>query len=120
MAVNPTSAVNTTTNAQLDAAKTALKMYLEAGGGVVMIHNAVGGTEYQCPYFVGLAGSQYYDHGANQPDAVARQRAPASHFARMHRWAATGSAAAGTSPCRRGVPQPSWKRARILLAARYA
>ena len=81
-----TSAVNTTTNAHLDAAKTALKMYLQAGGGVVMIHNAVGGTEYQWPYFVGLAGSQYYDHGANQLGEVYNAAPDSSTAGLPTRW----------------------------------
>jgi type 1 glutamine amidotransferase len=65
-AVSPTSAVNTTTNAHLDAAKTALRQYMRAGGGFVGIHNAFG-TEYNWPYYEGLLGNaNYYDHGANQ------------------------------------------------------
>jgi type 1 glutamine amidotransferase len=85
-AVNTSSAVNTTTNAHLDAAKTALKMYLQAGGGVVMIHNAVGGTEYQWPYFIALAGSQYYDHGANQPGEVYNAAPDSSTAGLPTRW----------------------------------
>jgi hypothetical protein len=66
-AVAPASAVNTTTGAHLDAAKTALRQYMRAGGGFAGIHNAVGGTEYNWPYYEGLCGgTQYYDHGANQ------------------------------------------------------
>ena len=65
-AVSPTSAVNTTTNAHLDAAKTALRQYMRAGGAFVGIHNAFG-TEYNWPYYEGLLGNaNYYDHGANQ------------------------------------------------------
>ena len=56
-AVNPTAAVNTTTGAHLDAAKTALRQYVRAGGGFVAIHNAVGDTEYNWPYYKGLAGA---------------------------------------------------------------
>ena len=41
-------AVNTTTSAHLDAAKTALRQYMRAGGGFVGIHNAFG-TEYNWP-----------------------------------------------------------------------
>jgi hypothetical protein len=70
-AVAPNSAVNTTTGAHLDAAKTALRQYMRAGGGFVAIHNAVGGTEYNWPYYEGLCGgTQYYDHGANQNGEV--------------------------------------------------
>ena len=69
-AVSPTSAVNTTTNAHLDAAKTALRQYMRAGGGFVGFHNAFG-TEYNWPYYEGLLGNaNYYDHGANQDGDV--------------------------------------------------
>jgi len=69
-AVNATSAVNTTTNAHLDAAKTALRQFMRAGGGFVGIHNAFG-TEYNWPYYEGLLGNaNYYDHGANQDGTV--------------------------------------------------
>jgi len=44
-AVSTTAAVNTMTNAHLDAAKTALRQFVRAGGGFVGIHNAFG-TEY--------------------------------------------------------------------------
>jgi type 1 glutamine amidotransferase len=57
---------NLTSNAHLDAAKTALRQYMRAGGGFVGIHNAFG-TEYNWPYYEGLLGNaNYYDHGANQ------------------------------------------------------
>ncbi len=70
-AVAAASAVNTTTGAHLDAAKTALRQYMRQGGGYVGIHNAVGGTEYNWVYFEGLSGgTQYYDHGANQNGTV--------------------------------------------------
>jgi uncharacterized protein len=69
-AISPTSAVNTTTNAHIDAAKTALRQYMRAGGGFVGIHNAFG-TEYNWPYYEGLLGNaNYYDHGANQDGDV--------------------------------------------------
>lgn len=46
-----------------DAAKTALRQYLRAGGGFVGIHNAFG-TLYNWPYYEGLLGNaNYYDHG---------------------------------------------------------
>src|SRR5688572_14503285 len=65
-AVDPTLAINTSTSAHLDAAKTALRQYMRAGGGFVGIHNAFG-TEYNWPYYEGLLGNtNYYDHGANQ------------------------------------------------------
>src|SRR5690349_19672108 len=70
-AVSPTAAVDTTTGAHLDAAKTALRQYMRAGGGFVAIHNAVGGTEYNWVYYEGLCGgTQYYDHGALQDGQV--------------------------------------------------
>jgi type 1 glutamine amidotransferase len=69
-AVNPTSAVNTTTNAHLDRAKTALRQFIRAGGGFVGIHNALG-TEYNWPWYEGLLGNaNYYDHGAFQDGMV--------------------------------------------------
>ncbi|HEX6692790.1 MAG TPA: ThuA domain-containing protein [Burkholderiales bacterium] len=69
-AVSPTSAVNTTTNAHLDAGKTALRQFMRSGGGFVGIHNAFG-TEYNWPYYEGLLGNaNYYNHGANQDGTV--------------------------------------------------
>ena len=69
-AVNPALAVNTTTGAHLDAAKTALRQYIRAGGGFVGIHNAFG-TEYNWPWYEGLLGnSNYYDHGGEQDGTV--------------------------------------------------
>jgi type 1 glutamine amidotransferase len=70
-AIDPALAVNTSTSAHLDAAKTALRQYMRAGGAFVGIHNAFG-TEYNWPYYEGLLGNaNYYDHGANQDgDAV--------------------------------------------------
>jgi uncharacterized protein len=69
-AIVPTSAVNTTTGAHLDAAKTALRQYMRAGGGFVAIHNAFG-TEYNWPYYEGLLGNaNYYDHGQFQDGEV--------------------------------------------------
>jgi len=57
---------NLTGNYQQDAARTALRQYMRAGGGFVAIHNAFG-TEYNWPYYEGLLGNaNYYDHGANQ------------------------------------------------------
>jgi uncharacterized protein len=61
-----TTNTNLTNNGHLDAAKTALRQYIRAGGGFVGIHNAFG-TEYNWPYYEGLLGNaNYYDHGANQ------------------------------------------------------
>ncbi len=69
-AVSTTAAVNTTTNAHLDAAKTALRQYMRAGGGFVGIHNAFG-TEYNWQWYEGLLGNaNYYDHGAFQDGMV--------------------------------------------------
>lgn len=69
-AVDPTLAINTTTSAHLDAAKTALRQYIRAGGGFVGIHNAFG-TEYNWPWYEGLLGNaNYYDHGAFQDGVV--------------------------------------------------
>lgn len=70
LAATPTAAVNTTTNAHLDAGRTALRQYIRAGGGFVGIHNAFG-TEYNWPWYEGLLGNaNYYDHGANQDGRV--------------------------------------------------
>ena len=70
LAASPNAAVNTTTNAHLDAGKTALRQYIRAGGGFVGIHNAFG-TEYNWPWYEGLLGNaNYYDHGANQNGTV--------------------------------------------------
>ena len=69
-AVVPSSAVNTSTGAHLDAAKTALRQYIRAGGGFVGIHNAFG-TEYNWPWYEGLLGNaNYYDHGQFQAGDV--------------------------------------------------
>jgi len=69
-AVDAAFAVNTATSAHLDAAKTALRQYIRAGGGFVGIHNAFG-TEYNWPWYEGLLGNaNYYDHGANQDGMV--------------------------------------------------
>jgi hypothetical protein len=69
-AVDPALAVNTTTGAHLDAAKTALRQYIRAGGGFVGIHNAFG-TEYNWKWYEGLLGNaNYYDHGAFQDGTV--------------------------------------------------
>jgi type 1 glutamine amidotransferase len=65
-----TTNTNLTNNTHLDAAKTALRQYMRAGGGFVGIHNAFG-TEYNWKYYEGLLGNaNYYDHGANQPGTV--------------------------------------------------
>ena len=65
-AVDPNAAVNTRTNAYLDAGKVSLRQYIRAGGGFVGIHNAFG-TEYNWPWYEGLLGNaNYYDHGAFQ------------------------------------------------------
>ena len=61
---------NLTGNYQQDAARTALRQYMRAGGGFVAIHNAFG-TEYNWQYYEGLLGNaNYYDHGAFQPGTV--------------------------------------------------
>ncbi|HZO02006.1 MAG TPA: ThuA domain-containing protein [Burkholderiales bacterium] len=69
-ALSATAAVNTTTNAHLDAGKTALRQFMRSGGGFVGIHNAFG-TEYNWPYYEGLLGNaNYYNHGDNQDGDV--------------------------------------------------
>jgi type 1 glutamine amidotransferase len=69
-ALSVTAAVNTTTNAHLDAGKTALRQFMRSGGGFVGIHNAFG-TEYNWPYYEGLLGNaNYYNHGRDQDGTV--------------------------------------------------
>ncbi|KUL29674.1 ThuA domain-containing protein [Actinoplanes awajinensis] len=86
-AVQPGSAVNTTTGAHLDAGKTALRQYVRAGGGFVGIHNAIGGTEYNWPYYEGLCGgTQYYDHGALQAGTVVTLAKDSSTAGLPARW----------------------------------
>jgi uncharacterized protein len=69
-AIDPTLAINTSTAASLDAAKTALRQYIRAGGGFVGIHNAFG-TEYNWPWYEGLLGNtNFYDHGEHQNGTV--------------------------------------------------
>jgi len=85
-AVAPTSAVNTTTGAHLDSARTALRQYMRAGGGFVAIHNAFG-TEYNWPYYEGLLGNaNYYDHGANQDGTSVVVNADSSTAGLPARW----------------------------------
>ncbi len=61
--VVPSMAVPTSTTAQLDSAKIALRQYMRAGGGFVGFHNAFG-TEYNWHWYEGLVGnSNYFDHG---------------------------------------------------------
>jgi uncharacterized protein len=87
-AVSPAAAVNTTTGAHLDAAKTALRQYMRAGGGFAGIHNAVGGTEYNWAYYEGLCGgTQYYDHGAHQNGEVVVLARDAATDGLPRRWA---------------------------------
>jgi uncharacterized protein len=69
-AINTTSAVNTTNNAYLDAAKVALRQFMRGGGGFVAIHNAFG-TEYNWPWYEGLLGNaNYYSHGPFQTGTI--------------------------------------------------
>ena len=69
-AVDPALAVNTSTTANLDAARTALRQYVRGGGGFVGIHNAFG-TEYNWPWYEGLLGNtNFYDHGPTRDATV--------------------------------------------------
>jgi type 1 glutamine amidotransferase len=69
-AVNPSYAVDTTTNAYLDAANVNLRQYIRAGGGFVGIHNAFG-TNYNWPWYEGLLGNaNFYDHHSFQNGTV--------------------------------------------------
>jgi len=85
-AIDPTLALNTSTSAHLDAAKTALRQYIRAGGGFVGIHNAFG-TEYNWPWYEGLLGNaNYYDHGANQDGTVVIYNKDSSTAGLPTRW----------------------------------
>jgi uncharacterized protein len=86
-AVAPASAVNTTTGAHLDAAKTALRQYMRAGGGFVGIHNAFG-TEYNWAWYEGLlGGANYYDHGTHQDGEIVRVGSDPTTEGMPKRWA---------------------------------
>jgi type 1 glutamine amidotransferase len=62
--------LSTTRDTLDDAAQTALRQYIRAGGGFVGIHNAFG-TEYNWPWYEGLlGGANFYDHGPYQPGTV--------------------------------------------------
>ncbi|GGN98702.1 glycosyl hydrolase [Actinoplanes lobatus] len=62
--------MSTTRDALDDPAQTALRQYIRGGGGFVGIHNAFG-TEYNWEWYEGLlGGTNYYDHGRNQPGTV--------------------------------------------------
>src|SRR5688572_6088125 len=85
-AIDPALAINTATSAHLDAAKTALRQYIRAGGGFVGIHNAFG-TEYNWPYYEGLLGNaNYYDHGANQDGTAVVVAKDSSNAGLPARW----------------------------------
>jgi type 1 glutamine amidotransferase len=69
-AIDPALAINTSTAAHLDAARTAVRQYMRGGGGFVGIHNAFG-TEYNWPWYEGLLGNtNYYDHGEHQDGTI--------------------------------------------------
>ena len=62
--------MSTTRDTLDDSAQTALRQYIRGGGGFVGIHNAFG-TEYNWPWYEGLlGGTNFYDHGPNQPGVV--------------------------------------------------
>ncbi|MPZ85398.1 MAG: ThuA domain-containing protein [Actinophytocola sp.] len=62
--------LSTTRDTLDDAAQTALRQYIRAGGGFVGIHNAFG-TEYNWPWYEGLLGNaNFFDHGPYQPGTV--------------------------------------------------
>ena len=106
-AVSPTAAVNTSTNAYLDAAKVNLRQYIRAGGGFVGIHNAFG-TEYNWPWYEGLLGNaNYYDHGANQEGTV--QMVVARLVDRRPAVALACPRTSGTTWCRSRPTSSSWR-----------
>ena len=67
------AAINTTTGAHLDAAKTALRQYIRAGGGFVGIHNAFG-TEYNWPWYEGLLRQRQLLRSRRQPGRHGQHR----------------------------------------------
>ncbi|WP_326822626.1 ThuA domain-containing protein [Streptosporangium sp. NBC_01756] len=80
--------LSTTRDTLDDAAQTALRQYIRAGGGFVGVHNAFG-TEYNWPWYEGLLGNaNFYDHSANQPGVVETVgRRDASTQGLPQRWA---------------------------------
>ncbi|MEV4015242.1 ThuA domain-containing protein [Nonomuraea angiospora] len=82
--------LSTTRDTLDDAAQTALRQYIRAGGGFAGVHNAFG-TEYNWPWYEGLLGNaNFYDHAANQPGTVVTaDRRDASTQGLPQRWAFT-------------------------------
>ncbi|MEO3929089.1 ThuA domain-containing protein [Micromonosporaceae bacterium B7E4] len=79
--------MSTTRDALDDSAQTALRQYIRGGGGFVGVHNAFG-TEYNWPWYEGLlGGTNFYDHGPNQPGVVVTEsRRDASTSRLPSRW----------------------------------
>ncbi len=70
LSYNAVMFLSTTRDSLDDAARTALRQCVRAGGGFAGVHNAFG-TEYNWPWYEGLLGNaDFYDHGANQPGVV--------------------------------------------------
>jgi type 1 glutamine amidotransferase len=70
LSYNAVMFLSTTRDTLDDAAQTALRQYVRAGGAFVGVHNAFG-TEYNWPWYEGLLGNaNFYDHSAHQPGVV--------------------------------------------------
>jgi type 1 glutamine amidotransferase len=61
--------LSTTGDVLGDAQQTAFEQYINAGGGYVGIH-AAADTEYDWPFYEGLAGALFHSHPAIQPATV--------------------------------------------------
>ncbi|MFF7281992.1 ThuA domain-containing protein [Streptomyces griseorubiginosus] len=61
--------LSTTGDVLGDAQQTAFEQYIKGGGGYVGIH-AAADTEYDWPFYAGLAGALFHSHPAIQPATV--------------------------------------------------
>jgi type 1 glutamine amidotransferase len=80
--------LSTSGNVLTDAGRDALRGYMAAGGGWLGIHGAAT-TEYDWPYFGGLAGARFSGHPAEQTATVAvedRGHPATSHLPAAWRW----------------------------------
>lgn len=105
--------LSTTRDALDDAAQTALRQYIRAGGGFVGVHNAFG-TEYNWPWYEGLLGNaNFYDHAANQPapSSPPTGATPPPRGCRSAGPSATSGTTSSRSP-RASASWPRWTRAR--------
>lgn len=69
-----------------DAAQTSLRIYMEAGGAFIGVHNAFG-TEYNWNWYLGLLGNaQLFDHGPLQTGTVSVTAKDSSTRSLPHSW----------------------------------